>query len=439
MTQLPFDPDAALGPPPPETGPDHLTVSEVASLIKSTLEGHTPSTLRVIGEISNLSCQNHWFFSLKDEGAVLSCVAWASAARSFGFVPQDGAEVVATGSLSHYPPQGRTQLYVRQLTPVGAGALELRFRALCEELRGLGYFDEARKKPLPVLPRRIAVVTSGTSAALQDVIATAAQRCRAVALLLVDVRVQGDGAAEQVAAAIRRLDARGPELGLDAILVTRGGGSIEDLWAFNERVVADAAFACRVPLVAAIGHESDTTVIELVADVRAATPTQAVMRLIPAADQLARQVDHLGDRLLFVMRRLLERQRQRLEMLASYPLFRDPGAASRLAGERLGALEERLRRGIRVALGRWTDRADSLGRQLDGIDPQGVLSRGYSYTTTADGRLVRRVGDVRRGQSLFSRVSDGTIESVVAQSPAGEQMELFAEEGTKARRHRGTK
>ncbi|MHC4219664.1 MAG: exodeoxyribonuclease VII large subunit, partial [Planctomycetota bacterium] len=231
--ELPFEPDLALGAEtPPEDPSRNLTVSEVSELVKSALEGHTPSPLRVIGQVSNLSSRGHWYFSLKDESAVLGCVAWASTARGFGFVPAEGDEVIATGHLSFYGPQGRTQLYVRGLEPVGAGALELRFRALCDELRKLGYFDEARKKPLPHLPRRVAVITSAAGAAVQDVIATAAGRLPAVGLVLIDVRVQGDGAAAEIAAAIRHADARRGELGLDAILVTRGGGSVEDLWAF---------------------------------------------------------------------------------------------------------------------------------------------------------------------------------------------------------------
>lgn len=457
VTQLPFDPDQAVGADPPaEPQRDHLTVSEVSALIKSTLERHLPPTLRVIGQVSNLSRRNHWFFSLKDENAVLGCVAWASAARGFSFVPQDGVEVIATGHLDHYAPQGRTQFYVSHLTPVGAGAMELQFRALCAELRGLGYFDEARKKRLPLLPRRIAVITSAGSAALQDVIATAASRCRAVGLVLVDVRVQGDGAAEEVAAAIRRVDTDHAALGVDAVLVTRGGGSVEDLWAFNERLVADAAFACRLPLVAAIGHESDTTIVELVADVRAATPTQAIMRLIPAAAQLQEQVAHLEHRLRFLVARLVELARQRLRTVERFALFRDPGAAARLAAERLAVEEDRLRRAMTqrvdqravlrrgherlgravvVEVRRLRDHLDGVGRQLESIDPHRVLTRGYSWTTTPEGRIVRCVGDVRPGREIRTRVTDGTIDSVVARSagpakrraprPDASEMDLF--------------
>jgi exodeoxyribonuclease VII large subunit len=420
MSLLPFDPDQALGAEPvPEPRSRQYTVSEVAELIKSALERHTPSPLRVIGQVSNLSRPGHWYFSLKDESAVLGCVAWSSTARGFGFVPEDGTEVIATGHLSHYGPQGRTQLYVRQLEPVGAGALELRFRALCEELRGLGYFDEARKKPLPPLPRRIAVITSAAGAAVQDVIATAAARLPAVGLLLLDVRVQGEGAAEQVAAAIRLADARRAEWGIDAILVTRGGGSAEDLWAFNERVVADAAFDCALPLVAAIGHESDTTVIELVADVRAATPTQAAVLLIPDRAQLDEQVEHLAHRLRLQLVRHLERQRQRLALVERFALFRDPGALVGQAREAVSRLDQRLARASAACLQRARDRLEALRRHLAGVDPRGVLNRGYSYTTTAEGRLVASVRDVEAGSRMTTHVADGTIDSVVDQTRSG--------------------
>jgi exodeoxyribonuclease VII large subunit len=421
MQDLPlFDPAKALGAEPdpgsdpaPAAPPRNFTVTEVAELIKSALERHTPSSLRVIGQVSNLSARGHWYFSLKDEDAVVSCVAWASAARGFGFVPDEGDEVVATGHLSHYGPQGRTQLYVRALEPVGAGALELRFRALCEELRRLGYFDEAGKKPLPPLPRRIAVVTSAGGAAVHDVLVTAAGRLPSVRWLILDVRVQGEGAAEHIAEAIRLADARRDEWGLDAILVTRGGGSAEDLWAFNERVVADAAYACALPLVAAIGHESDTSVIELVADARAATPTQAAVLLVPSGAQLAEQVDHLDERLKFLLGRHLERLRQRLALVERFALFSDPAALVRQAGEALAGLEGRLARSVATHVQRCRDRIEALGRHLASVDAAAVLNRGYSYTTTADGRIVASVKDVGPGERITTRVADGSIESVV--------------------------
>jgi exodeoxyribonuclease VII large subunit len=495
MARRPFDPKRVLG------GEDakrparreqklfehvgetaQLTVSQVADLIKTTLESRIPSPLRVIGEVSNLNAPGHWYFSLKDDAAVLSCVAWASAAAKFGFVPKDGDEVVATGYLSHYGPQGKTQLYVSMVQPLGAGALELRFRAMCEELRKLGYFDEARKRPLPVFPRRIAVITSASGAAVHDVVVTAAQRCKAVALLIVDVRVQGAGAAEDVARAIRWVDSQHARLRVDAILVTRGGGSIEDLWAFNERIVADAAHLCSIPLVAAIGHESDTTVIELVADVRAATPTQAAMRLVPSRDELLAEVGHVAQRLLTLVRRRMQHDRHRVELIGRHRLLRGPAmivreasaitlrttqtlqrsflarlqreraAIERLAArlghlrpqdlaarrrQTLAVLTDRLTRALRHRVMMRPDMVQArrelaaaaarrlrlsqaglygASQRLEAIGPQRVLARGYSITMRKDGRLMRSIRDVRRGDGMITRVSDGEIESIVGQS-----------------------
>lgn len=440
---------------------DQLTVSQVSELIKSTLEQRIPSPLRVVGEVSNFSVRNHWYFSLKDEKSILSCAVWASSARKIGFTPSDGDEVVATGHISHYGPQGRTQFYVSKLEPVGAGALELAFRKMCEQLREKGYFDEAHKIPLPSFPRRIAVITSAKGAAVQDVIVTAAQRCRAVGLLIVDVRVQGEGAAEEVAKAIRRIDRHHKRLKVDAILVTRGGGSLEDLRAFNERVVADAVYRCELPLVAAIGHESDTSVIELVADLRAATPTQAAMRLVPSSSELHTQLDHHEHRIGSLIHRLVERCRERLKAIERHEAFRTPRAIieqareklnrldldvrrmlrsrlshersrlEQLAGhwnrlhpmaivserhERLAVLHERLDRVTRHHVLRARQRVESLDRELKAVDPRNVLGRGYSYTTDSRKKLIRKVGDVEAGCLLITHVSDGTIDSIVGNS-----------------------
>jgi len=495
MARKRFNPDLIAGPHPTPgparreqglygkvTDAAELTVSEICAIIQRTLEDVIPSPLRVVGEVSNLTRRNHWYFSLKDENAVLSCVAWASSVKRFKFEPADGQQVVVSGHVSHYPAQGRTQFYVSSMQPVGAGALELRFRALCEELRGLGYFDDERKRPLPLLPRRIAVITSRTGAAVQDVISTAAQRCPAIPLLIVDVRVQGDGAAEAVAAAIRRVNRERERLGVDAILVTRGGGSIEDLWAFNERIVADATLQSELPVVAAIGHESDTTIIELVADVRAATPTQSAMRLIPSREELVSQLVHLGHRLRSLLQRRLEREVERVAYLARREFFLQP---SKLVADLRERLDER-RRGFRSAmssrLGREHLRVARLAHRLEAVRPvhlatrrrervavlgdrlhravdrrvrdrrpiderarrlhdagrrlvqsrresirwhehelkaievQSVLRRGFSYTTLTDGRVLRSIREVDRGDRMTTHVADGTIDSTVGGS-----------------------
>lgn len=494
MSRLPFDPDKSTGPDESladtpgrreraaskaagDDGPQQLTVNELSNLIKATLEQRIESPLRVVGQVSNLKTPNHWYFSLKDEQAVIACAAWASSASRFSFRPKEGDEIIATGHISHYGSQGKTQLYVSKIEPVGAGALELQFRALCEQLRALGYFDDERKKPLPLFPQRIAVITSATGAAVQDVISTAAQRCKAVGLVIVDVRVQGEAAKEEIARAIQWVDANHQQLGVDAILVTRGGGSLEDLWAFNERIVADAAYNCSIPLVAAIGHESDTTLIELIADQRCSTPTQAAMRLVPAADELHKQVDHYQHRLNFLVRRCVEQQshrltashkhlhsairhgvsdaRSRLERLANRLAHLKPHVLLSDRHRRLAVLQDRLERAIhrrvdqreminslrsrldaalQARVQQLRQQVDARERALIAVDPRQVLRRGYSYTTKTDGSLVRSIKDVTNGDTLLTNVADGTIRSVAGGSSrkrrkntqsGPEQMDLF--------------
>lgn len=450
-----------------------LSVSELSTIIRETLEDRVPGPLRVIGQVSNLRASGHWYFTLKDDEAVIGCVAWNSAARSFGFVPADGDEVVATGRVGHYAPQGRTQFYVTGLRAIGAGALQLRFERLCAELRGLGWFAEERKRPLPFLPRRIAVVTSADGAAIHDVLATARKRLPAVGIVLVDVRVQGEAAAPEIADALRWIGRNGPALGIDAIIVTRGGGSIEDLQAFNERIVAEAIHAAPLPVVAAIGHESDVTIAELVADRRASTPTQAAMLLVPAREELAGQVAHLADRLAHRSRRVVERARERAERTGRAAVLRDPRAILRAAGERLaararrlaaashrrvagerlrlealarrraeagprrraeaslrrlGLLEHRLRAASRERCRDAASRLAAADRSLRALDPRAVLRRGFTWTTDAEGRLLRRTGDAAPGMRIATEFQDGRVHSVV--EPAAT--------GSKRRRARGS-
>ncbi|MFW6061148.1 MAG: exodeoxyribonuclease VII large subunit, partial [Phycisphaeraceae bacterium] len=368
MARLPFDPErtraarqaARPGSAPPDAAapgrgesasqqrddqPRPLTVSQLADRIKTALADHFPQRVRVVGEVSNLRQGQHWFFSLKDEKqATIRCVCFASSARRIATPVEDGMEVVATGRLDYYPAQGQTQLYVDNLEPLGQGALELKLRQLIDQLRKEGYFDEAHKQPLPAMPTRVAVVTSRSAAALQDVINTTQRRWPGCRLMLYDVRVQGASAAPEVAAALRNLSKQGPRLGIDAIILTRGGGSIEDLWAFNEREVADALYECRLPVVAAIGHETDTTVAELVADLRCATPTQAAMKLIPERDALAQQLAHFAGRLRQDLRRQLHHARHRLNSAAGRPFFRRPRELPDRARRQIDQLEKQLAR-----------------------------------------------------------------------------------------------
>jgi exodeoxyribonuclease VII large subunit len=471
MTRLPFDPEKirtpeAGGPARREQarygalqGGQTLSVSQVCELIKRVLADRTPAALRVAGEVSNFSERTHWYFSIKDQASVLACVMWGSAARKAGFQPRQGQQVVATGRLDYFGPQGRLQMYVDTIEPVGTGALELRMRQLMEELRGKGYFAQERKKEMPAFAQRIAVVTSATGAALADVVKTARQRWAGVELWVVDVRVQGEGAAEQVARAIRALSEHHARWGIEAAIVTRGGGSLEDLWAFNERVVADALFECRLPVVAAIGHETDTTVAELVADLRASTPTQAAARLVVDAATERQRLGQIGERLRQGLRRSAQHQRQRLESLARHPVFRRPIDAVALRRDALVTLQQRLATMMRqrvsdlrsqlqrsqlqigriepaglLKLGRHQvesalrrimqaaarrsasdrQRLGALEQRLKAVGPVSVLERGYSFTTGADGRLIRSVQQAPPGSALLTHLKDGQVRSVVS-------------------------
>ncbi|MCC5787910.1 MAG: exodeoxyribonuclease VII large subunit [Phycisphaerales bacterium] len=479
MPRLPFDPDKMKSKAAPaekaEDAP--LSVSALAAKIEGALRT-LPPKLRVVGEVSGFRDRTHWYFDLKDAGAVVNCVMFASAAKRAAYTPREGDEVVVSGQVDFYAKGGRVSLIVGSIQPVGAGRLDLAFRQLCEELKAKGWFDESRKKPLPVFPRKIGIVTSRTGAALQDIIDTARRRCPAVELMVFDVRVQGEGSAPEVASAIRLLGEKGPALGVEAIIVTRGGGSMEDLWAFNERAVAEAIVRCPLPVVAAIGHETDTTIAELVADLRCATPTQAAMRLIPDREALGRQLDSLARRMGSGVARHLQTERHRLVSASRHPVLSDPRSIIDLASERLDArarrasgaaatrlaiarrrldalalrlerhrpgvrhakigarlehlaqrlsaaaarrtrldlrpIESRLRQAIRADLRDHRVRLEGLERELEAVGPASVLRRGYSFTRLADGAVVRSVGQATPGAQLRTTVSDGEFTSTIS-------------------------
>lgn len=333
MARLPFDPSKmsvakdAPGVSAPEVA---LRVSELAARIDGALRGVFPAAVQVVGEISGFRDRTHWYFDLKDEGAVVSCAMWQGQVKKVmgrvGFVPSNGQQVVVRGRLEFYAPGGKVTLVCDRMEPVGAGALELAYRALLEEIRGLGWTAVERKRDVPRFPRKVAVVTSRSAAALQDVLATMRKRCGAVGVVLADVRVQGQGAAAEVAAAIRTINIHRDWLGVDAILVTRGGGSMEDLWAFNDKELARAIVESELPVVAAIGHETDTTIAELVADERCATPTQAAVRLTPDRAALGQQIESVSRRLTGLVRARIETAQQQVASAARSSAMADPHA-----------------------------------------------------------------------------------------------------------------
>lgn len=460
MSQLPFDPDQARGadPPPEEDrsllraeGSDGaLTVSQLASRIKDVLLNGLPGKVTVAGEISNLSNRQHWFFSLKDAGASLRCVCFASNARRIRSPIEDGMQVIARGRVDFYDAQGNVQLYVDSLEPAGLGELERQLRQRMEELSELGYFAPQRKRPVAAVPSGIAIVTSASGAALQDYLRIAQQRFAGAKLYVYDVRVQGRDAAPQIAAAIRAINAAGEKLqpAIETIVVTRGGGSLEDLWAFNERIVADAIFESKLPVVAAIGHEVDTTIAELTADLRCATPSHAAQATLPERDVLAEQVSQLRRRLASTMDRHLTEQRRRVETAARHALFRRPEQLVLERKRHLDNLSQRLFRAVsqltprerqrlerlttalpttitrRIATAR--EALDASERELEALSPQRVLDRGFSYTLGPDGKVLRQPNQVNPGDVITTKLNQGEVKSRV-ENEDGQPLKLEPE------------
>lgn len=471
MGRLPFDPSkmrakeqaAAAGAPAGDApagsaqtrGVQPLTVSQLAASVDAALRAGVPRSVRVIGEISNFTNRTHWYFAIKDAEAVVSCVMFQFATRRAGFVPESGQEVVVTGNVEFYAPQGRLTLRVESIEPVGAGALEIAYRKLVEELRGLGWFASERKRELPAMPRRIAVITSRTGAALQDVLDTARRRAPFVEVCLIDTLVQGAAAAPEIARAISWVSANAARLEIDTLIVTRGGGSAEDLWAFNDRAVAEAILNCSIPVAAAIGHETDTTIAELVADVRCATPTQAAMRATPDAAALREQLESLRQRLSAGLRlgarraaqvlqsarreltatlstrvqaagRATERLAMRLESQRPSAVYqRRRSTVDRISGALQAAMTQRLRavdlaprrarldRAVVVLARLRKERLEATARALELVGPAAVLARGFSITLGPDGMPIRSAGAVKPGDRLQTKLAEGTVKSVV--------------------------
>jgi exodeoxyribonuclease VII large subunit len=372
----------------------------------------------VSGELSNCRPQasGHLYPDLKDAGAKLAAAIWRSTLRRLRFDPRDGQEVIARGRLDVYLPHGTYKLIIEELHPKGIGALELEFQRLSEELFRKGYFDPARKRPLPRIPRRIAIVTSTAGAAVRDVLETLGRRWTAVDIWICPVPVQGDGAGERIAEAIRLLNQLD---GIEVLIVARGGGSLEDLWAFNEECVAHAIFESRIPVVSGIGHETDLTIADKVADVRAETPTAAAVRVVPDRQQLAEELRGMQTRLERRLRSHVKDARKRLDELSQRRCFRVPLDRFRELERRLDDTADRLGRAARQRLSQLQQRVEATAAQLESLSPLNVLARGYSLTRKEDDQsVVRRADQVRPGERIVTLVQTGRLISRVEEAPA---------------------
>lgn len=408
-----FDPERGARPPRDErTGqPKALTVAELTRQIKARLEPAFPEVW-VEGEISNFKRygSGHCYFTLKDEAAQLSSVLWRGTADGLKFEPADGMLVLARGRVSVYEPRGQYQLVVDRLEPSGVGALAAAFEALKAKLAAEGLFDSERKRPLPAYPARIALVTSPSGAAVRDMMKVVLGRWPLLEIVLAPVRVQGEGAAREIATAIRQVNALRCA---DVIIVGRGGGSMEDLWAFNEETVARAIVASEIPVISAVGHEVDFTIADFVADVRAATPSHAGEIVVPELRAVVEHLQALEARLPEALTMRVALARERLKALAGSWALRYPEERLAQLRQRLDDLQARLAqlgpRGIET-------RAQALGMlaaRLEGLSPLKVLARGYSVTTREDGRVLRDAAAVRPGEALVTQVRKGRVWSRV--------------------------
>jgi exodeoxyribonuclease VII large subunit len=384
-----------------------LSVFELTAQLKDLVEASFPSVW-VSGEISNFSRpqSGHCYLTLKDERAQIRGVLWRTVASRLRFELEDGLEVVCQGDLEVYAPRGTYQLVIRRIEPKGMGALELALRKLRERLAAEGLFAPERKRPLPHFPRVIAVVTSPTGAAIRDFLEVLRRRWRGADVLVVPVRVQGEGSAREIATAIEfvnRLDRP-----IDCLVVTRGGGSLEDLWSFNEEVVVRAIHASRIPVVSAVGHEIDVTLADLVADVRALTPSEAAELVVPAGDEILAALRTQQHRLLGALRRRALTARSRLDVLAERRVFRRPFEWLHDLTQRLDELEGRSTRALKHRITHARRELATVTAQLESLSPLGVLSRGYSLTQrVADGRLVRDASQLAIGEQLTTRFTHG--------------------------------
>jgi exodeoxyribonuclease VII large subunit len=434
MSRKPFDPNLALGgqpPPPPRTSADApLTVWQVTELVRTALEKTFPPTVHVAGQLSNVKAHGsgHVYFTLKDARSELAGVMWRSDAVRLKFKPADGLDVIAAGEISVFERTGRYQLYARSLEPRGLGALELAFRQLCAKLQAEGLFEPARKKRLPRYPRQIAIVTSPTGAALQDMLNTLQRRFPAAVVHLCPAPVQGPGSAEAIAHAIQTVNRRSAELGgIDVLIVGRGGGSIEDLWAFNEEVVARAIAASAIPTISAVGHETDVTIADFVADVRAATPTAAAELAVPDARELLDEIAHRATALTRLVRHRCELAAGRLRATSRRAAFVDGAALFRARTLQVDRCRDRMLRSVVERIHKLQRRVSDRAVVLQRLHPQSFFAAQERRVADAELSLRRVFGQrLGAGERALARAWARLARLTPEQRVANHQVRLAA-------------
>ncbi len=386
-----------------------LSVSQINEYIRRSLDADPNLTaVAVRGEISNYKCypSGHHYFTLKDENGALKCVMFKGNALHLRFRPENGMQVIAMGKITVYPRDGVYQLYCTAMVPDGVGDLHTAFEQLKKKLSAQGLFDAEHKKPIPAYPKIIGIVTSSAGAALQDMLRILRARYPLVQVRLLPVRVQGAEAPGEIAAAIAYADAHNLA---DVLIVGRGGGSIEDLWAFNDEQVAHAIYNCSIPVISAVGHEPDVTISDYVADLRAATPSNAAELVVPDREALQQSLDGSLTRMETAINRQIKISQQRLNVLAASPALKSPQGYILQRKQALELLQSRLSAGCSQKIQEYAALFSRLTGKLDAMSPLKVLSRGYAMAQQADGTLVRSKSQVTVGEKISVRLQDGSI------------------------------
>lgn len=388
------------------------SVKQVNAYIKNMFtQDFMLSRIYVKGEVSNCKyhTSGHIYFSLKDESGAIACIMFAGNRQGLKFKMQDGQQVIVLGSVTTYERDGKYQLYAKEILLDGAGLLYEKFEALKKELGEMGMFAEEYKQRIPKYAKKIGVVTASTGAAIRDIMTVSARRNPYVQLILYPALVQGDGAAQSIVKGIQMLD----RMGVDVMIVGRGGGSIEDLWAFNEEIVARAIFECKTPIISAVGHETDTTIADFVADMRAATPSAAAELAVYEYHVLENYMHEMQMKLKRTLYQKLQLERLRVEKYRVKMSYLHPRNKLREKQQRSVDLEQRLRLLMDKKLELSKHTFALYIERLKGLSPLEKLNKGFSYVVTDDGTVMKEISQVRRGDMLQIYVTDGTIKAEV--------------------------
>lgn len=387
------------------------TVTEITRDIKRVITTSF-GALWIEGELSGYKrhSSGHHYFTLKDSNACLSCTCWRGSASRLSFQPEDGMKVQAWGTLDVYEVQGKYQFIVNSMRPAGLGELQRAFELLKKKLQGEGLFDQERKRALPRFPDRIGLVTSSTGAALQDMRTVAAKRWSAVQLILCNVKVQGDGAAQEIAAAIEMFNRRG---NVDVLIVGRGGGSLEDLWCFNEEIVARAIFTSRIPVVSAVGHEVDFTISDFVADLRAPTPSAAMEMILPDWREVGAKIVVLRRRLQNKLDESIRYLKSRLRVASQHHALRQPINTVNMYGQRVDQTQSRMVAAFESMVAEQRNRLNRARELLVMFRPEAILQRGYAMVKDSKGVIVRDLHRLVPGDMVVIACARGSADAEI--------------------------